>query len=59
MNETMREYPAIMFDATTTIPVLVPAFDYADAISVSDRVTAPGQLWGGFDVIVLDRPVDH
>lgn len=59
MNETVREYPAIMFDPTTTIPVLVPAFDYDDAIKVGDRVTAPGQLWGGFDIIVLDSPVDH
>lgn len=53
MSDTLRDYPAIMHDATTTIPVLVPAFDYADAIKVADQVTAPGQLWDGFQVIVL------
>lgn len=58
MPETVRDYPAIMFDPTTTIPVVVPAFDYADALRVADQVTGPGRLWDGFDVIVLDRPAD-
>lgn len=55
-TETVRDFPAIMHDAVTTIPVIIPAFDYADAVAVADRVTAPGQLWAGFDVVVLDRP---
>lgn len=54
MPETVRNFPAIMFDPTTTIPVIVPAFDYDDALRVADSVTGPGRLWDGFDVIVLD-----
>lgn len=57
-TDTVREYPAIMHNPTTTIPVIVPAFDYADAVRVADQVTAPGQLWAGFDVIILACP-DH
>lgn len=59
MNESVRDFPAIMFDQTTTIPVLVPAFDYADAVQVAARTTRPGQLWYGYDVVVLDSPRVH
>ena len=59
MPETLSDYPAIMHDPTTTVPVLIPAFDYADAVRVADQVTAPGRLWEGFDVIILDNPADR
>jgi hypothetical protein len=58
-TETVREYPAIMHNPTTTIPVIVPAFDYADAVRVAAQATGPGELWHGFDTIVLDRPGNH
>ena len=51
--EAIKEFPAIMHDPVTTIPVIIPALDYADAVQVADRATAPGQLWAGFKVIVL------
>lgn len=57
--EQVRDFPVIMHDPTTAIPVVVPAVDYADAVAVADRVTGPGQLWDGFDVVVLDAPVSR
>ena len=59
MPDTMRDFPAIMFDPTTTVPVIIPAFDYEDATRAAYSVTRPGELWHGFDAIVLDRPTDH
>lgn len=59
MHEAVRDYPAIMHDPTTTIPVIIPAFDYADAVRVAAEETSPGQLWHGYSVVILDRPTDH
>lgn len=59
MNESVRAYPAIMHDPTTTIPVIIPAVDYADAVRVAAEETGPGQLWNGYSVVILDRPTDH
>ena len=59
MPDTTRDYPAIMFDPTTTIPVLVQASGYSDAVRVAHKSIGPGQLWDGFDVIVLDSPTDQ
>lgn len=56
MSDTARDYPAIMHDATTTVPVIIAASDYADAVRVADTITGPGHLWHGFDTIVLDAP---
>lgn len=56
MNESVRTYPAIMHDPTTTIPVIIPASDYADAVRVAAEETGPGQLWYGYSVVILDRP---
>jgi len=59
MSDTARVYPAIMHDPVTTVPIIILADNYADALRVADQGTAPGELWHGFDVIVLDRPADH
>jgi hypothetical protein len=56
MSDTVRVYPAIMHDPVTTIPITILADDYADAVRAADQATAPGQLWHGFDTIVLDKP---
>lgn len=47
------EFPAIMHVDETTIPVIILAPSYERCLADVDHATGPGQLWDGWNCLVL------
>lgn len=47
------EFPAIMHVDGTTVPVIILAPSYERCLADADHATGPGQLWDGWECIVL------